>query len=35
MTFVTRVASRTAIGAAMLVGLSAPSAQAGYVVDLK
>ena len=35
MTFVTRMASRTAIGAAMLVGLSAPSAQAGYVVDLK
>jgi hypothetical protein len=34
MTFVTRMASGTAIGAAMLVGLSALSAQAGYVVDL-
>jgi hypothetical protein len=34
MTFVTRMASRTAIGAAMLIGLSAPQAQAGYLVDL-
>ena len=34
MTLVTRMASRTAIGAAMLIGLSAPPAEAGYVVDL-
>jgi hypothetical protein len=34
MTFVTRMASGTAIGAAMLIGLSSPSAQAGYIVDL-
>jgi PEP-CTERM motif len=34
MTFVTRMASGTAIGAALLIGLSAPSAWAGYVVDL-
>ena len=34
MTFATRMASGTAIGAAMLIGLSAPSAQAGYVVTL-
>jgi hypothetical protein len=34
MTFMTRMAGRTAIGAAMLIGLVAPSAQAGYVVDL-
>jgi hypothetical protein len=34
MTLVTRMAGGTAIGAAMLIGLSAPSAQAGYVVDL-
>ena len=34
MTFATRMASGTAIGAAMLIGLSAPAAQAGYVVTL-
>jgi PEP-CTERM motif len=34
MTFVTRMASATAIGAAVLIGLIAPSAEAGYVVDL-
>jgi hypothetical protein len=34
MTFVTRMTSGAAIGAAMLVGLSAFPVQAGYIVDL-
>ena len=34
MTFVKRIAGAAAVGAAMLIGLSAPSAEAGYIVDL-
>jgi hypothetical protein len=34
MTFVERIVGAAAIGAAMLIGLSAPSAEAGYIVDL-
>lgn len=34
MTFIKGIAGSAAIGAAMLIGLSAPPARAGYVVDL-